>query len=51
LERSQAALLGVLAFIVAASIDAVQRKGDRPDAVRLTHAGQIAGAIGLDMWT
>ena len=44
-------LLGVLAFIVAASIDAVQRKGDRPDAVRLTHAGQIAGAIGLDMWT
>ncbi len=44
-------LLGVLAFIVRATVDAVQRKGDRPDAVRLTHAGQIAGAIGLDMRT
>lgn len=51
LERSQAVLPGILAFIVAASVDAVQRKGDRPDAVRLTHAGQIAGAIGLDMRT
>jgi ParB family chromosome partitioning protein len=51
LERSQAELLGVLAFIVAASVDAVQRKGDRPDAVRLTHVSQIAGAIGLDMRT
>lgn len=51
LERSQVALLGVLAFIVAASVDAVRRKGDRPDAVRLTHTGQIVGAIGLDMRT
>lgn len=51
LQRSQDELLGVLAFIAAASVDAVQRKEDRPDAARLAHAGQIAQAVDLDMRT
>lgn len=29
----------------------MQRKGDRPDAMRLAHAEQTAGAVGLGMLT
>ena len=49
LERSRDALLDLLAFIAAESVDAVQRKGERPDSSRLVHARALAGALQLDM--
>lgn len=48
-ERSQDELLRMLAVMAAISVDAVQRKADRPDAARLSHAGQLADALSLDM--
>ena len=42
-------LLELLAFIAAKSVNAVQRKDDRPDAARLTHATALAMALNLDM--
>jgi ParB family transcriptional regulator, chromosome partitioning protein len=49
LERTRDELLSLLAFIAATTVDAIQCKGDRPDAPRMVHAGQLANALGLDM--
>jgi ParB family chromosome partitioning protein len=47
--QDQDTLLELLAFCAAHSLDAVQRKGDRPEGARLTHAGALAEAVNLDM--
>jgi ParB family transcriptional regulator, chromosome partitioning protein len=49
LEQKQAVLLDLLRFCGALTIDAVQRKADRPACERLVHAGKIATALKLDM--
>jgi ParB family chromosome partitioning protein len=49
LAQDHAVFLDPLAFCTAAAIDAVQPKGDRPDASRLAHGRQLAEALGLDM--
>ncbi len=49
LARSRDELLEVLALIAARSVNAVQRKEDRPDAPRLAHAMRLAQALNLDM--
>jgi ParB family chromosome partitioning protein len=49
LERSRDELLDLLAIIAARTVNAVQRKGDRPDAYRLTHANDLAKALKLDI--
>lgn len=49
LARSTDELLDLLAYYAAASIDAVQRKTDRPDHGRLAHADALASSLGLDM--
>lgn len=49
LSQSRDQLLDLLAIIAAGSIDAVQRKTDRPDASRLIHAKSLAAALQLDM--
>jgi ParB family chromosome partitioning protein len=46
---SQKDLLELLALMAALSVDAVQRKGDRPDVPRLVHASTLASALDLDM--
>jgi ParB family chromosome partitioning protein len=47
--QSQEALLNVLAVLVGASVDAVQRKADRCNAPRLLYADDMANALSLDM--
>jgi ParB family chromosome partitioning protein len=49
LGQDKGVLLDLLAFCAAASIDAVQRKSDRPDSERFRHADKLAAAVGLDM--
>jgi len=49
LERSREELLRVLAFIAGSAVDAVQGKGESPDADRLTHGAKLAQALSLDM--
>lgn len=49
LERSRDELLGLLSFLAASGVDAVQRKADRPDASRLIHGNHLAQALKLDM--
>ena len=49
LVRSRDELLDLLAFIAATSVDAVQRKGDLPNASRLAHARALGHALQLDM--
>lgn len=49
LARSREELLDLLAVIAATSVDAVQRKTDRPDSSRLAHAQALARALQLDM--
>lgn len=54
LAQQQETLLDLLAFVAALSVDAVRGKQERPDTARLTHADQLAAALGLDMrhwWT
>ena len=49
LLQDQEALLRLLAYCAARSIDAVQRKPDRADCPRLAHANALASALSLDM--
>jgi len=49
LDRSRDELLDLLAFIAATSVDAVQRKGDLPNASRLVQARTLGRALQLDM--
>ena len=49
LEQDRNTLLGLLAFCAAATVDAVQRKGDRPGYGRFRHADALAAVLGLDM--
>jgi len=49
LARSRDELLDLLAYFAAAGVDAVQRKGDQPDASRLHHARTLGHALQLDM--
>ena len=49
LSQSRDQLLDLLAIMAAGSIDAIQRKTDRPDAARLIHARSLATALQLDM--
>ncbi len=49
LSRSRDELLDLLAFIAASSVDAVQRKGDLPNASRIVHARALGHALQLDM--
>lgn len=48
-SQSQDVLLNTLAVLAGASVDAVQRKADRSDAPRLSHADDVANAVALDM--
>jgi ParB family chromosome partitioning protein len=49
LSQTTDTLLSLLAFCAACSLDAVQRKGDRPDSARLQHAKDLEKALGLEM--
>lgn len=49
LAASRDELLALLAYIAGCSVDAVQRKGMRPDARRVLHADALAQALKLDM--
>lgn len=49
LGRSRDELLELLAYIAATTVDAVQRKIDRPDSSRLAHANLLAGTLQLNM--
>ena len=49
LEQPQETLLKLLAFCAAATVNAVQGKGDKPEGKRLTHAKALASALKLDM--
>jgi ParB family chromosome partitioning protein len=49
LDQEQDTLLDLLAFCAARSVDALQRKQDRPDSPRLAHANALAQALSLDM--
>ncbi len=49
LAQEQDTLLNLLAFCAARSVDATQRKQDRPDSPRITHANFLAQALNLDM--
>jgi ParB family chromosome partitioning protein len=49
LAQDKDTLLELLAFCAARTIDAVQRKQDRPDCTRLAHANALASALSLDM--
>lgn len=49
LAQSRKTLLELLALCVAVSVNAVQRKQDRPDGERLQHANAVARALKLDM--
>jgi ParB family chromosome partitioning protein len=49
LERSRDELLDLLAIVAAKAVNAVQRKGDRPDACRLVHANDLAKSLKLDI--
>lgn len=49
LAQPQDNLLALLAFVAGRSIDAVQRKSERPDSDRIVHAGTLAKALGFDM--
>jgi ParB family chromosome partitioning protein len=49
LKQKQAVLLELLAFCVAATINAVRLKSDRPGIGRLQHADTLAAALKLDM--
>lgn len=49
LGQEQSVLLGLLAFCVACTVDAVRRKTDKPDCARLQFADMLGVAVGLDM--
>jgi ParB family chromosome partitioning protein len=49
LEQDQATLLELMAFCAACTVDAVQRKQDRPDCSRIAHANTLAEALKLDL--
>ena len=42
-------LLGVLAYCVSHTVNAVQVKGDRPGSERFAHADALVNALGIDM--
>ncbi|MBS0155125.1 MAG: ParB/RepB/Spo0J family partition protein [Nitrospira sp.] len=49
LEQDRDTLIALLTFCTALSIDATQRKSDKPDCPRLQHAGMLVKALKLDM--
>lgn len=49
LAQDQSVLLDLLGFCVASTVDAVQRKADRPNSDRLQHSNQLAAALNFDM--
>lgn len=49
LEQTQDTLLELLAFCAAHALDGVERKGDRPDCGRLSHAQALTASVNLDM--
>jgi ParB family chromosome partitioning protein len=49
LAQDRDTLLRLLAFCAAHAVDAVERKGDRPNSRRLAHANALAAALKLDM--
>ena len=49
LKQDRDTLIGLLTYCVALSIDATQRKADKPDCGRLQHADLLARALKLDM--
>lgn len=49
LEQPQDTLLALLAYVAGQCVDAVQRKSDRPDNARFSHADALARALGIDM--
>jgi ParB family chromosome partitioning protein len=49
LTQDKDTLLELLAFCAACTMDAVQRKQDRPDCARIAHANALATALSLDM--
>jgi ParB family chromosome partitioning protein len=49
LAQKQEVLLKLLAVCLAATLNAVRGKGDRPDCARLQHAEMLAAALSLDM--
>lgn len=49
LGQKQETLLKLLAFCAAATVDAVQGKGDRPEEERFSHANALASALKFDM--
>ena len=49
LDRAQDELLDLLAFVAATSVDAMQRKLDRPGSSRLAHANALSRSLELDM--
>jgi ParB family chromosome partitioning protein len=49
LERDQDTLLRLLAYCAASSVNAIERKQDQDGPGRLTHANQLAQALGMDM--
>jgi ParB family chromosome partitioning protein len=49
LNKPQSDLLATLALLAGMSLDAVQRKADRPDSARLKHADELASAVALEM--
>lgn len=49
LAQHRDALLDLMAFCAARTVNAVQLKGDRPGCERLRHADRLASALGLDM--
>lgn len=49
LEQDRDTLIALLTYCTALSIDATQRKQDKPDSLRLQHASLLAHALKLDM--
>jgi ParB family chromosome partitioning protein len=49
LTRDQDTLLRLLAHCAASSVNAIERKQDQDGPGRLTHADQLADALGMDM--
>lgn len=49
LKQDRDSLIALLTYCTALSIDATQKKQDKPDCLRLQHAGMLAMALKLDM--
>ncbi len=49
LKQDRDTLLGLMAYCVACTVNAVQLKGERPDGERFAHADALAKALDIDM--